>query len=317
MFLDEEKEALLATKSEGATLSAEEEATCLANAKKSAASAVETATRKNVDSENKQSPLDTAFKAWLTNKNDPRKAGDVYTNVSNYDAFNKDVTSKEDPDAPEDTAEKDYANSESTYTISLLNSGLQRIDGTLRSVGHILFNKENYVDEKTGEPLTTSKNFTGEKKILADRVLAKHGKLTTELMAAELIALMIEEGKLEEKTENGKTYYEMDEAVFEAYGKQYTDDSSVNIDNVNQGQMVKSFEKWMFDSSRVLNEVTPTAVESTYGHHIMIYRGDEKVAWSYKIRIALAEGQYDAWVEQQINALAIEYNTDNLTRIVI
>ena len=86
--------------------------------------------------------------------------------------------------------------------------------------------------------------------------------------------------------------------------------------NVYQGQMVKPFENWMFDSSRVLNEVTPTAVETSYGHHIMIYRGDEKVAWSYKVKVTLAEGRYDAWVEELLANTEFSYNADNVAHIV-
>ena len=112
------------------------------------------------------------------------------------------------------------------------------------------------------------------------------------------LALMQEEGKLTTKEVNGKTYYVMDEQVFKAYGEQYTEDSSVFYDNVKTGQMVKPFENWMFADTRIEGEVTyPSAVETDYGFHIMLYRGDEKPAWSYSIKVSLAEGRYDKWLE--------------------
>ncbi len=315
LFFEEEKEAALAKKAEGATLTADEEAECKKTADKKAEDAVINAVYKNADTS--ANTMNTEFKAWVTDKNTPRKSGDVYTNVNKYDAFNtlETETSDDTADAPAEEA-KDYANASSTYTICLLTSGLKRNDGTLRSVAHILFEEKTFQDEKTGEALTSSANFSGAMKTLADRVLAKHGKLTAEYMSLELLELMKEEGKLTEKTENGKTYYEMDAAVFEAYGKQYTSDGNVLYDNVKQGQMVKSFENWLFDSSRVVGEVSyPNAVESSYGYHIMLYRGDEKPAWSYAIRVSLAEGQYDAWLEQILKDTPVVEKAQNLNYV--
>jgi hypothetical protein len=81
--------------------------------------------------------------------------------------------------------------------------------------------------------------------------------------------------------------------------------------------MVKNFENWMFDSSRVMGEVSyPAAIETDYGYHIMIYRGDQKDAWSYQIRVSLAEGQYDAWLENLMKTTTIvKNNTHNLAYI--
>ena len=314
VFYEEEIEAAEAKLADGETLSDEKKAELLEKAKKDAKGTVENAIVKNADSSD--SAMNTEFKTWVTDKNTPRKAGDVYTNVTKYDAFNQ-LETESTGEGSGTEEKKDYANASSTYTIYLLTSGLKRNDGTLRSVGHILFKTATFQDEKTGEALTSSESFSGVVKTLADRVLAKHGKLTAEYMAAELLELMKEEGKLVEKTTaDGRTYYEMDASVFEAYGKQYTEDSNVFYDNVKQGQMVKSFENWMFDSSRVVGEVSyPAAIESSYGYHVMIYRGDEKDAWSYTIRVSLAEGKYDAWVEQLLEDTDCVVNEKNLDYI--
>ncbi len=320
LYLEEEKEAALAKKEAGATLTADEEAECKKTADKKAEDAVIEAVSKNVDTS--ASTLDTSFKAWVTDKNAPKKAGDVFVNSNKYNAFNDLEAPEGTPDdTPDDTPEddpvtddstKDYANSSSTFAIYVLTSPLKRNDGTLRSVGHILFQDASFTDSKTNKPMTNSDSLSGAMKTLADRVLAKQSELTAKAMAAELVALMIEEGKMTEKTENGKTFYYMEDAVFEAYGKQYTSDQSVLYDNVKQNQMVKKFENWLFDGTRQLGEVSAEAVESNYGYHIMLYRGNEKPAWSYAIRVSLAEGQYDAWMEQILKDTPLVEKVQNL-----
>ena len=310
VYFEEEKEAALNKKTEGESLTAEELEACQKTADKKAEDAVIEAVSKNIDTS--ASTIDTSFKAWVTDKNTPKNSGDVYVNVNKYDAFNEPEDRPEEDKEGAESTTKDYASSSSTFAIYVLTSALKRNDGTLRSVGHILFQDATFTDSTTKKPMTTSSSFSGAMKTLADRVLAKQSELTAKAMAAELIALMIEEGKMTEKTENGKTFYYMEDAVFEAYGKQYTSDGSVLYDNVKQNQMVKKFENWLFDSTRVEGEVSAEAVESSYGYHIMLYRGDEKPAWSYAIRVSLAEGQYDAWMEQILQDTPVVEKMQNL-----
>ena len=310
VYFEEEKEAALNKKTEGESLTAEELEACQKTADKKAEDAVIEAVSKNIDTS--ASTIDTSFKAWVTDKNTPKNSGDVYVNVNKYDAFNEPEDRPEEDQEGAESTTKDYASSSSTFAIYVLTSALKRNDGTLRSVGHILFQDATFTDSTTKKPMTTSSSFSGAMKTLADRVLAKQSELTAKAMAAELIALMIEEGKMTEKTENGKTFYYMEDAVFEAYGKQYTSDGSVLYDNVKQNQMVKKFENWLFDSTRVEGEVSAEAVESSYGYHIMLYRGDEKPAWSYAIRVSLAEGQYDAWMEQILQDTPVVEKMQNL-----
>ncbi len=310
VYFEEEKETALNKKTEGESLTAEELEACQKTADKKAEDAVIEAVSKNIDTS--ASTIDTSFKAWVTDKNTPKNSGDVYVNVNKYDAFNEPEDRPEEDKEGAESTTKDYASSSSTFAIYVLTSALKRNDGTLRSVGHILFQDSTFTDSKTNKLMTTSESFSGAMKTLADRVLAKQSELTAKAMAAELIALMIEEGKMTEKTENGKTFYYMEDAVFEAYGKQYTSDGSVLYDNVKQNQMVKKFENWLFDSTRVEGEVSAEAVESSYGYHIMLYRGDEKPAWSYAIRVSLAEGQYDAWMEQILQDTPVVEKMQNL-----
>lgn len=300
LFFEEEQEAALAKKTgNNPTLTDDEIQTCRTTAEKNAAQAAVDAIMNNTKT---TSVSDTEVKNWLTSTTDPIEAGKVLRDVSRYDAFGNEQ--KEDASG---TKKDTYTNVTSTYSVYLATSGMHRDSGVVRSVGHILFKTDTYKD------LTSSSKFSGVIKTLADRVLAKNTKLSAELMAKELLALMIEEGKLTTKTEDGKTYYVMDEAAFEAYGNQYTEDSGVFYDNVQVGEMVQAFEDWMFDEARIEGEVTyPSAVETDYGFHIMIYRGDEKAAWSYNIRQEMAEGRYNAWLENETaNVSLVKDNSTN------
>ena len=185
----------------------------------------------------------------------------------------------------------------------MTTSALHRDESFVRSVSHILFKTDTF------KSVTDTSKLAASHKVLADRILARGATISAKEMSAELITLMKEEGKLVEVTENGRTFYKMDAAVFEAYGSSYTEDSGVAYDNVAKGQMVQEFEDWMFDSIRVEGEVTtPYGVETDYGYHIMLYRGDEKPNWSYTIRNELGSGQYDEWLKAAQAETPVSYS---------
>ncbi|MBO7341053.1 MAG: hypothetical protein J6U87_00050, partial [Clostridia bacterium] len=206
------------------------------------------------------------------------------------------------------TKKDKYANATSTYSVYLAKSGLHRDSGVVRDVGHILFKTDTYKD------LTSSSKFSGVIKTLADRVLAKNPKLSAELMAKELLALMLEEGKLTTKTVDGKTYYVMEEEAFKAYGELYTEDSGVFYDDLQQTSgYVEAFKNWLLDEASVEGEVSyPNAVETEHGFHIMIYRGGEEPAWSYNIHQEIAENRYNTWLEDMTaNVALVKDNSTN------
>ena len=66
------------------------------------------------------------------------------------------------------------------------------------------------------------------------------------------------------------------EESFEEIGWKYTEDSNVFYDNVLVGDMVEEFESWLFDASR--NEGDTGVVQSPYGFHVMLYRGEEELS---------------------------------------
>ena len=301
LFFEEEKEAALAKKTgENPTLTDDEIQTCRTTAEKNAAQAAADAIMNNA---NTSSISDKQLKDWLTSETDPIQSGAVLRDVSRYDAFGN-----EEKENATGTKKDKYANATSTYSVYLAKSGLHRDSGVVRDVGHILFKTDTYKD------LTSSSKFSGVIKTLADRVLAKNPKLSAELMAKELLALMLEEGKLTTKTVDGKTYYVMEEEAFKAYGELYTEDSGVFYDDLQQTSgYVEAFKNWLLDEASVEGEVSyPNAVETEHGFHIMIYRGGEEPAWSYNIHQEIAENRYNTWLEDMTaNVALVKDNSTN------
>ncbi len=302
LFFEQERDKALAAKAENdATLSDAEIAACRYSAAALAANAVVKANVQNVNTN--ASTTDVEFRDWVQDKETPRRAGDFFYDASDYDAFGN-VAGGEG----EGTA---YKSATSCFTVYLLKSHLHRDESVTRSVGHILFMTDTYKDK------TTLTGFTGPVKTLAERVLKRVGKLSAEEMAKELILLMQEEGKLTAHTEGDVTYYTVDKAVFEAYGKQYTEDGNVFYADVPKGRMVKPFEDWMFDESRVVGELSDGGVCTDFGYHVMMYCGDEKETFTQTIREFLAENTYNAWMEQIVGATTYTHGAEDLWDAIV
>ena len=62
--------------------------------------------------------------------------------------------------------------------------------------------------------------------------------------------------------------------------------------------MVKEFNDWMFDNSRVEGEVS--YVKTEYGYHVMYYVGDECESWFYEVRNTLVSEDLEADVDAAI-----------------
>lgn len=190
----------------------------------------------------------------------------------------------------------------STYTAYFVTSDLHRSNGeTVRSVGHILFKDDTFKN------LTNTNSLSGKTKELADRILARGETISSATMAAELLTVMMEEGKLTKTTDGGKTYYTISKDAFEEYGLTYTEDSNVFYDDVKPGDMVAPFNAWLFDYARKLGEITydetaegKGAVKTEYGYHIMTYLGNEQELWRSEIATKLANDSFTAWYEAEL-----------------
>ncbi len=101
--------------------------------------------------------------------------------------------------------------------------------------------------------------------------------------------------------------------AFEELAKQYTADGSVFYDNVNKGQMVESFEEWLFDEARTVGEVG--IVETTYGAHIMYFVGDGEVAWKVTALDGVYGEKYDAWYENAKKEAGVTFKNSALKNL--
>ena len=302
VFYEEEIKAAEDALKDGETLTDEKKEECRTKANERVVEAIEDANTKN----GKTSDLGTEEKKWMTAEgDDARKEGDHTTFESVYDVYGKEVKKEESSEGGADAQAdetKEFKKATSTYSVYFVNSKLHRDESVVRSVGHILFKTATFKDVKD----VTKLSATMQK--LATRILKREAKISSEEMAKELLLLMKEEGKLTEKTVDGRTYYEISEADFNAYGLTYTEDSNVFYNDVTVGQMVEPFEDWLMDPSRVVGEISDGGIETTYGHHVMFYKGDEQPAWSYAIREELSQKDYDNWLKETKEANAASFS---------
>ena len=304
LFIEEEEKSTLDKKGPGSTLTDAEEAACRETAEARVAAAMEDA--RVTDYSTGSGSLGSEIDTWLVGSADERRAaGDVKKYTSIYDAYGNELDETGTPLSA--SASDVYTSASSTYSVYITTSALHRSSSVVRSVGHILFKSETY----DGMEEDDIESLAAPLQKLAKRVIKSGQEISAKAMANELIKLMDEEGKITQKTtESGRTYYAMDESVFTVYGQTYTEDSNVTYDNVAKGNMVEEFENWLFDPARVEGEITYTdaAVQTTYGYHIMLYRGNEQPEWSYNIRKELASGLYDEWLEQVQTEHTVTYS---------
>ncbi|MBQ7542337.1 MAG: peptidylprolyl isomerase [Clostridia bacterium] len=136
-------------------------------------------------------------------------------------------------------------------------------------VRHILFMT---VDTSTNEPL--SDDEIAEKKAKAEEVL--------------------------------KEWEDTAEKTSDAFGElanQYSEDPGSNTtgglyESVTPGQMVDSFDSWIFDAKRKEGDVE--IVESEYGYHIMYYVGNKDLAYRKTIRTTHTQDDYSSWLEGEL-----------------
>ena len=267
-----------------------------------------------------ESKKENDVKTYLRKNGDTKKLEDVVSAIKGEETEKKEESDgqpeaqtegsegSEGAEGSEGSEEKpvEYQKATSTYSAYFFVTGIHRNDDLVRSVGHILFKSTTY-DGKT-----STSAFTGKIKELADKVLARDGKLTAYAMAGELLDTLYAEGKITEATrENGSKYYKIDQSVFEEYGLEYTEDGNVFYDDVYEGQMVEEFEEWLFDSTRVEGEIGyPEPVKTTYGYHIMYYVGNENETWRSEIKKTLSGNDNTAYLKGIQETHPVTVNSD-------
>ena len=294
-LLEDELAAAAKTKGEEIVAGSEEYQKC----ETAARAALTAAMHSNVKDGDETGDLNT----WLfesTTEGEGDDAKTTYKRVANE-------TKKIESAANVDSAA--YGKVTSTYSAYIFVDGMHRNTELVRSVGHILFKGETFNN------LTDSSSLSGKLKELADSVFEKNKdnpdfKLTALDMAYALLDLMEAEGKLTVKTrEDGTNYYVIDKAAFEEYGV-YTEDSNVFYDDVPKGQMVAEYENWMFDPTRVENEISYEPVKTSYGYHVMFYTGNERETWKGEIKSVIVNEEQTALLEGVQVTYSVTVNSD-------
>lgn len=236
-----------------------------------------------------------------------RKEGDINTFVTENKAY--------------DEEKKTYSKATSTYGAYIVTKTLHRNDTKVRDVGHILLQTSTFKDLTNTGSLPTAELAALAEKFIKNEMKDADGKaltLNAENMAKAVLDIMMADGVIKENTnDDGEKYYTIDKDKFEEYGKKYTGDSNVFYEEVAKGDMVEPFEKWLFDDSRVENEISyPSLVESTYGFHIMFFTGEcDEETWFIDCRNDLIDDDYEIWYEEQQKAFGIEWDLDNMRKI--
>ena len=96
---------------------------------------------------------------------------------------------------------------------------------------------------------------------------------------------------------------EKTEDKFAELAEQYSEDpgSSSNgglYEGVAQGQMVDSFNNWIFDDSRKAGDTD--VIESEYGWHIMYYVGNKDYSYRKSLRTTHTQDDYSSWLSDEI-----------------
>ena len=104
---------------------------------------------------------------------------------------------------------------------------------------------------------------------------------------------------------------EQSKESFEKLAEEYTDDSGVFYDDITEGQMVESFEDWVFDEARQYGDTG--IVETEYGYHIMYFTGE--ATWLYQSRTAVVGEKTGALYEEFEKTYSVEENESALAAV--
>lgn len=102
---------------------------------------------------------------------------------------------------------------------------------------------------------------------------------------------------------------------FEAVANEYTADSGVFYDNVVPGQMVTSFDEWLFDEERQVGDLD--IVETDYGYHVMYYLGEdaEWPVWKVTGRSYVVNEHYETWYESAKESYKVTVHEAKLDKV--
>lgn len=126
---------------------------------------------------------------------------------------------------------------------------------------------------------------------------------TQEKLSDEEIAEKKAQAEQIVKDWNAKPAEERTAEAFGELAKQYTEDTGSKetgglYEKVTPGQMVDSFDKWIFDDARKEGDVE--IVESEYGFHVMYFVGNKSLAYRDSLRTTHTQDDYSGWLEAEL-----------------
>lgn len=220
---------------------------------------------------------------------DAEEAHDHDAETKNYGISKSSLTSYISEEASKwafDSARKAgdkkvFTNDNGSYALYLVKPSYAQESVDVR---HALFMT---VDSSTGEELDSA--AIKEKKALAEEVLAQWND--------------------SEKTEE----------YFAELANEYSEDTGSNTtgglyEKVTPGQMVDSFDKWIFDESRKAGDVE--IIESEFGYHLMYFVGNKDFTYRSTIRTSHTQDDYSSWLEAELEKenVAVSKNEANMKK---
>ena len=85
------------------------------------------------------------------------------------------------------------------------------------------------------------------------------------------------------------------------------------ISNVLKGQMVTSFNDWIYDESRKAGD--SGMVESTYGQHIIYFVGNGDPAWKAQTKSTLTSNAFQELITEDQDKYPITFDTESFYKL--
>lgn len=163
-----------------------------------------------------------------------------------------------------------------TITVYMLTKAPEKDESKTVSVRHILFENENY-------------GSAAKAKAEAEKIYGefKSGAMTEEAFANLALAY---------STDNGSVYN----------GGLY--------ENVPEGQMVASFNDWIFDETRKAGDTD--IVETDFGYHIMYFVGEGSPVWASNVESEITSEKYSSFIAEALLTYPVAFDEEVLSDVI-
>ncbi len=207
-----------------------------------------------------------------------------------------------------------YADYATDNTVEYEKSNVKKASISPSAVGEWLFASERQAGDTTVIEDTTNNAYyvvyfsdrylEHAKTVDVRHILIRSSAETTDEMTDEEKATAEENAKAEAKQKAEDIYEEWKSGdatqdSFAALAEANSEDTGSNTNGglyeaVTEGQMVDSFNDWIFDDARKPGDTE--IIETTYGYHIMYFVGDNAEEWYTKIESTLLSNEMQEYM---------------------